>query len=59
MIELIKIEPSPVPITVSKASPPRYRTVVRFTNTNSAIQKIARIVLSSVLNLFSINSGIV
>ena len=33
--------------------------MVRFTRTNNAIQKIANIVFNSVLNLFSINSGIV
>ena len=53
------MDPSPFPITVSKARPPKYKTVVRFTKTNNAIQKMARIVFSSVLNLFSINSGIV
>ena len=54
-----KIEPSPFPITVSKALPPRYSTVVKFTKTNNAIQNTASIVFRFVLNLFSINSGIV
>ena len=44
---------------VSKALPPKNKTVVRLTNTKSAIQKIASIVFRFVLNLFSINSGIV
>ena len=56
---LSKIEPSPFPTIVSIALPPKKRTVVRFTKTNSAIQKIAKIVFKFVLYLFSINSGIV
>ena len=39
--------------------PPKNKTVVRLTKTKSAIQKIASIVFRFVLNLFSINSGIV
>ena len=53
------MDPSPTPIIVSKAFPPKNNTVVRLTNTKSAIQKIASIVFKLVLNLFSINSGIV
>ena len=53
------IDPSPTPTIVSNALPPRNKTVVRFTNTKSAIQNTASIVFKLVLNLFSINSGIV
>ena len=56
---VINILPSPVPITVSNAFPPKYKTVVKFTKTNSAIQNTAKIVLRLVLYRFSINSGIV
>ena len=51
--------PSPLPIIVSKALPPKNKTVVKFTNTNNAIQKTASIVFRFELYLFSINSGIV
>ena len=54
-----RIDPSPTPIIVSRAFPPKNNTVVKFTNTKSAIQKIASMVFRLVLYLFSINSGIV
>ena len=44
---------------VSKALAPKNNTAVRFTKTNKASQKRAKIVLSCVLNRFSINCGIV
>ena len=44
---------------VSRAFPPKNKTVVKFTKTNKAIQKTASIVLRFELYLFSINSGIV
>ena len=44
---------------VSNASPPKYITEARLTNTYSPIQKIAKIVFSCDENRFSTNSGIV
>ena len=53
------ILPSPLPMIVSRAFPPKNKTVVKFTKTNKAIQKTASIVFRFELYLFSINSGIV
>ena len=58
MLILIML-PSPLPIIVSMAFPPKYITVVRLTKTKSEIQKTASIVLRLLLNLILINSGIV
>ena len=44
---------------VSKANDPKYKTEARLTNTYKPIQKMARMVLSCGLYLFSTNSGIV
>mgnify|MGYP004113092505 CR=1 FL=1 len=38
IIEFNNIDPSPVPMTVSSANPPKYNTVVRLTKTKSEIQ---------------------
>ena len=58
MLILIML-PSPLPIIVSMAFPPKYITVVRLTKTKSEIQKTASIVLRLLLNLILINSGMV